>query len=92
MAIEVRRPGTGTASTPVSRISRSLADAGAGEHVRAEVDPVVAPRLGPDAAADAVGRLQHDDVAIAQVPGGREARNAPADHDHVVQFGHAGDG
>ena len=50
---------------------------------------MVAARLGPDPAADAVGRLEHHDVAVAQVPGRREARDAPADHDHVVQLGHA---
>ena len=48
---------------------------------------MVAPRLGPDPAADAVGRLQHDHVAIAEIPGGGKAGDAAADDDHVVRFG-----
>ena len=54
------------------------------EDVRAEVQPVGVARLAADAAAEAPGGLEDDDVAIAQIPRGREARDAAADDDRVA--------
>ena len=57
---------------------------GTAEDVRPEVHPVRPARLAADAAAQALGALEHDDVAVAQVPGRREARDAASDHDGVA--------
>ena len=60
----------------------------AGEHVRAEVEPVLAAALRADAAPEPLARLEQDDVAVAQLPGGRKAGDAAADDDHVAVPGH----
>ena len=58
--------------------------AGPAEDVRAEVQPVRVARLAADAPAEPAGALEHDDVAVAQVPGGREPGDAATDHDRVA--------
>src|SRR5205823_5605848 len=62
----------------------------AGEHVRADADPVRAAVERLDAAADALLRLEHDRVEVAQLPGGREPGDAPADDDDVLHAAGAG--
>ena len=58
--------------------------AGSAEDVGAEVQPVRRARLAADAAAEAVRALEHDDIAVAQIPGRGEAGDAASDHDHVA--------
>jgi len=50
----------------------------------AEVEPVVAARVGAQAAAEAVAGLEQQDVAVAQAPRRGEARDPASDHDDVV--------
>ena len=52
--------------------------------MRAEVEPQITTRLGANAAPNAVGTLEHHDVAIAQIPRGAEPGDAGADHDDIV--------
>jgi hypothetical protein len=52
--------------------------------VRTEVQPVGVALLAADAAAHALAALEHDDVAVAQIPGGCEAGDAAADDDRVA--------
>ena len=54
---------------------------GATEDVRTEVQPDVAARLRPQPAAGPLTRLEHDDVAVAQLPACRQPRE-PATDDH----------
>ena len=54
------------------------------EHVRAEVQPVVAAAIGADPAADAVRRLEDDDVQVAERPRRRQPGDPAAD-DHDVR-------
>ena len=56
----------------------------AAEDVGAEVHPVGPARLAADAAAGALRALEHDDIAVAQIPGRRQARDAAADDDGVA--------
>ena len=58
------------------------------DDVAAEVQPVRLARLGHEPPADAGLGLQHDDIPIAQLPRGRKAGDAPADHDHLCAFRH----
>ena len=60
----------------------------AGEDVRAEVEPVRAAALRTDAAAEPFAGLEHDHVAIAQVPGGGEPGDSAANDDHVAVARH----
>ena len=62
------------------------ADHGVGrrEHVRADAQRDVAALLRPDAAADAVGALQHHGLQVLQAVGGHEAGDAGADDDDVA--------
>lgn len=53
------------------------------EHVGAEVEPVVAAPLGPDASAHAPGSLEHCHLSMPKPPGGREAGDAGTDNDDV---------
>ena len=79
-----RWPGTGSDSTPTSATSRPVAEPG----------PLKtwAPRFSQYGARgslrmrppSALGALEHDDVAVAQIPGRREAGDAAADHDGVA--------
>jgi hypothetical protein len=57
---------------------------GTAEDVRPEIQPVGVARLAANAAAEAPGGLEDDDVAIAQIPRGRQARDAAADDDRVA--------
>ena len=58
------------------------------EHVRADAEREVAALLRPDAAADAVGRLEHHRVAVAQAVRRREAGDAAADDDDISLLSH----
>ncbi len=53
------------------------------EDVRAEVQPVGAPRLRVHAPAEAVRGLEHEDVAVAEIPRRREATDPGADDDCI---------
>jgi hypothetical protein len=53
------------------------------EHVRAEVQPVRVTRFRMHTAADTLRGLEHDDVAVAQVPRGRKASDACSHHHDV---------
>jgi len=64
----------------------SRCSAGATEHVRADVEPHAAAALGADPAADLRGRLQHDDVEVAQPPSRGQAGEPAADHDDLTLF------
>ena len=55
----------------------------AAEDVRTEVEPVLAARLGEDPPAGPVGRLEHDDVEVAECVGGRQPGDPAADDDDV---------
>ena len=57
---------------------------GAAEDVRAEVQPVRIARLAADTPAEPLAALEHHHVAVAQIPGRREARDAATDHDRVA--------
>lgn len=57
---------------------------GAAEDVPAEVEPGVVTRLAAKPAADAIGRLEHDHVAVAQVPGGGQPGEPAADDDDLA--------
>ena len=61
----------------------------AAKEVRAEVEPVRAPRLGAHPAAHAVGGLKHEDLAVPERPPGSQAGDTAA-HDHglVASLGH----
>ena len=59
-----------------------------GKDVRAEVEPVRAAALRTDAAAEPVARLEHDHVAIAQVPRGGKPGDPTANDDHVAVARH----
>jgi hypothetical protein len=52
--------------------------------VRTEVQPVRVAALAADPATDALRALEHDDVAVAEVPGSREAGDAAADDDRIA--------
>ena len=56
------------------------------EEVRAVVQPVVAVRLGADAATEPVGRLEQEHIAVPQPPCRGQAGDAAADDDHVAPF------
>ena len=59
------------------------------EDVRAEVEPVLAPALRADPPPDPILGLEHDDVEIAQRPGGGEAGDPGSDDDDVMGHRHA---
>ena len=63
-------------------------DSGPGQHVAAEVEPVRIARLGAQPPADPVLRLQHHQLAIAQLPGRRQAGDPAAHHHHVEHVAH----
>ena len=54
----------------------------------AEVEPVVSAPLGMDPPTDAIGRLEHDDVAVAQRVGGGQPGDPTADDDDLAVLGH----
>ena len=62
-----------------------------GEDVRPEVEPVRAAAFGTDAAPEPVARLEHDHVAVAQMPRGGEPGDPAADDDHLTVASHIGE-
>src|SRR5438046_2329935 len=56
----------------------------AGEHVCSDADPVVAAGEGLDTSADAVLRLEHERVQVAELPGGGQPADAGAHDDDVL--------
>ena len=62
---------------------------GTSEEVRAEVEPVGAPGLRAHPAADAVGGLEHENLAVPErPPGGQPGDASTHDHGLVASLGH----
>ena len=78
-------PVIGLTSSPSSRDELADHRVGRREHVRPDAEREVAALLRPDAAADAVRRLEHDRVAVAQAVRRHEAGDTPAD-DHDISL------
>ena len=81
-------PVTGTVSSPQSRDHRVDERARRREQVGAVVEPVVAARVGAQAAAEPVAGLEQQDVAVAQPPRRREPGDPAADDHDVARFVH----
>ena len=81
-------PVIGMTSRPSSLDELADHRIGRREHVRADAQREVAALLRPDAAADAVGRLEHDGIAVAQAVRGDEAGDPPADDDDISLLSH----
>jgi len=66
-------------------VARQRADerAGTREQVRAIVQPVLAAGIGPHPAAEPVGGLEQQEVAMTQSPRGAQPRDASPDDHHV---------
>ena len=78
-------PVTGTVSSPHSRAMPSTSEPGAGEQVRAVVEPVLAARVRAHPPAETIAGLQEQDVAVAQPPCRGKAGDAAADDHHVAR-------
>ena len=81
-------PVIGFTSSPSSVTSCPIDGIGRREHVRADAEGQVAALLRPDASADALRRLEHDRVVIAEAVRSDEAGDPPADDDDVTFLDH----
>ncbi len=70
-------------STPTSSASRQVAEPGPLKTCAPRFSQYGAPRLRVHAPAEAVRGLEHEDVAVAEIPRRREATDPGADDDCI---------